>query len=197
MEILNELHFETLSEIINIGTERAVQGLNEVVGESMQSFVPNVEVIQLGDTSVSTLRLNAKKFGVITLEFSGALDAQVLLLFAEEDALHIVRKMMGAEIDIEMVREFENEAMCELGNIMINACLSAITDMLHISIESSLPHYVIKSGVDIVEQIKNADSQEFVIASHIDFVIEDESMEGKLFLLMDSVSLERCQQNSA
>jgi chemotaxis protein CheC len=189
METLSELHFDTLGEIINIGTGRAAQGLSAVIGESVQSSVPNVELIKLTDVSISSLRLHTEKFGVVTQEFTGALNAEVMLLFAEENVLRIVRNMMGAEIAIDVVREFENEAMCELGNIMINACLASITDMLHIAVESSLPRYTIKSGEEIANQIKSSDFQEFVLASHVDFSIEGLPTEGKLFFLMNSSSL--------
>jgi chemotaxis protein CheC len=87
------------------------------------------------------------------------------------------------------VREFENEAMCELGNIMINACLASITDMLKIAIESTLPHYNIKSGAEIVEHITHAANKEFVLASHVDFSIEGLPTEGKLFFLLNASSL--------
>jgi chemotaxis protein CheC len=189
METLSELHFDTLGEIINIGTGRAVQGLSEVIGESVQSSVPNVELIQLENVGISTLRLNAEKFGIVTQEFVGSLNAEVMLLFAEENVLRIVQNMMGSEIAIDMVREFENEAMCELGNIMINACLASITDMLKIAIESTLPNYNIKSGAEIVEHITHAANKEFVLASHVDFLIEGLPTEGKLFFLMNSDSL--------
>jgi chemotaxis protein CheC len=191
MKTLNELHFKTLSEIINIGTELAVQGLSEVIGKSVQPSVPNVELIQLKDSSVLSLRLNAEKFGIVTQKFKGALNADVMLLFAEENVLCIVRNMMmmDSDTDIEVIREVENEAMCELGNIMINACLAAITDMLHVVIESSLPRFTIKSREEIAEQIKNSATQEFVFASHVNFSIEGQPIEGKLFFLLNSSSL--------
>lgn len=189
METLSELHFDTLRNIINIGTGRAAQGLSEVIGESIQASAPNVELIQLTNVSVQSLRLDAEKFGIVTQAFSGALNAKVMLLFPEAHARRIVQKMMGAEIDIEMLLEFENEALCELGNIMINACLASITDMLHISVESSLPTYVVKSNTEIAEQIKNESVHDFVLASHIDFVIEGQPAEGKLFFLMKASAL--------
>ena len=132
MKNLSELHFDALGEIINIGTGRAAQGLSQVIGESVQSSVPHVELVKLEDASILTLLLNAQNFGVVTQEFTGGtFNAEVMLLFAEENVLRIVRNMMGAEIELDIVHEFENEAMCELGNIMINACLSSIADTLH------------------------------------------------------------------
>jgi chemotaxis protein CheC len=189
MKTLSELHFDALGEIINIGTSRAAQGLSAVIGESVQSSVPNVNLVELENASIETLLLNAEKFGVVTQEFTGALNAEVMLLFAEENVLRIVRNMMGSEIDIDVVREFENEAMCELGNIMINACLSSMADMLHIPIESSLPHYAVKSNIEVAAYVKNIKNQDFVLASHVDLSIEQRPTEGKLFFLMNTASL--------
>ncbi len=187
METLSELNFDTLAEIINISTRRAAQGLSDAIGKSIQPPVAKIELIKLNDVSISSLQLESKKLGIVTLEFVGKLNAEVMLLFAEENVLHIVQRMMGAEIEIEIVREFENEAMCELGNIMINACLASITDMLKISMESTLPHYAIKSDDEIVEYIRTVPNKEFVLASHIDFSIEGLPMKGKLFFLMNSI----------
>ena len=142
---LSELHFDALSKIIKIGTECAAQGLSDVIGESVQSSTPHVELIKLGNVSAPALHLNAEKFGVVSEEFCGAFNAELLMLFTAENALHIVQNMMGEEMDIDMVREVEHEAMGELGNIMINAYLSSIADALHIPIESSLPRYAVKS----------------------------------------------------
>jgi chemotaxis protein CheC len=189
MKTLSELYFDSLGEAINIGTSRAVQGLSEVIGKSVQSSVPNVELVELEDVGTLSLRLTAEKFGVVTQDFTGVLKAEVMLLFPEESVLRIVRNMMGAELDIDMLREFENEAMSELGNIMINGCLASITDVLHVAIESSLPRYAVKTREEIATQIKTSATQEFVLASHIDFVIEGQPTEGKLFFLLNSSSL--------
>jgi chemotaxis protein CheC len=189
MKTLSELYFDSLGEAINIGTSRAVQGLSEVIGKSVQSSVPNVELVELEDVGTLSLRLTAEKFGVVTQDFTGVLKAEVMLLFPEESVLRIVRNMMGTELDIDMLREFENEAMSELGNIMINGCLASITDVLHVAIESSLPRYAVKTREEIATQIKTSATQEFVLASHIDFVIEGQPTEGKLFFLLNSSSL--------
>jgi chemotaxis protein CheC len=189
METLSELHFNALCDIINIGTECAAQGLGEVIGEAVETSLPTVELVKLENTSTKTLLLESGQFGVVTQEFSGDLTGEVLMLFAEDDALRIVRSMMGTIIDLDVVREFENEAMCELGNIMINACLSSIADSLHIPIESSIPRYDIKSGDDIVGYIKADSSQGFVLASHVDISVEQHPIQGKLFFLINAISL--------
>lgn len=191
MKTLSALHFDTLGEIIKNGTGRAAQGLSDVIGESVQPSVPTVELVKLNDANVSSLRLNSEEFGMVTQEFVGALDAEVMLIFAETDVLDIVRNMMmmDSDTDIEVIREVENDAMCELGNIMINACLASITDTLKISMESTLPRYVVQSGEEIVAHVK-AENKEFVLASHVNLSIKDTPMEGKLFVLLNSSAID-------
>ena len=87
METLSELNFDTLAEIINISTRRAAQGLSDAIGKSIQPPVAKIELIKLNDVSISSLQLESKKLGIVTLEFVGKLNAEVMLLFAEENVL--------------------------------------------------------------------------------------------------------------
>jgi chemotaxis protein CheC len=189
MDAFSDFYFDALSEIINIATGRAAQGLSDVIGESVQSYVPIVDLLKCTDVSVESLRLNENKFGVITQEISGLINAELMLLFTEENVLRIVRKVMGAELNIEVVPEFEKEVMCELGNIMMNACVSSIADMLHVPIASGLPHYAIKTKEEIGEYIKNQHLSDFILSSHVDLAIEQHLTEGKLFFLINTITL--------
>lgn len=189
METLSDFHVDALSEIINIATGRAAQGLSAVIGEAVQSSVPSVDLLQATDVSVDSLRLKEDKFGVIIQEITGLINAEIMLLFTEENVLRIVRNMMGADLNLEVVREFENEVMCELGNIMMNACVSSIADMLHVPIASGLPHYAIKTKEEISSYIKSGKSPDFVLASHVDLAIEQRPTEGKMFFLINAVTL--------
>jgi chemotaxis protein CheC len=189
MKTLSDFHVDALSEIINIATERAVQGLSSVIGEAVQSSSPLVDLLNAADANVDLLRLKDDTFGVVTQEITGVINAEVMLLFTQENVLRIVRNMMGTELDISVVREFENEVMCELGNIMMNAYVSSIADMLHVPIASGLPHYTIKSSDEVAQYIKKEKSPNFVLASHVDLAIEQQPTEGKMFFLMNSITL--------
>ncbi|MDD2865513.1 MAG: chemotaxis protein CheC, partial [Methylococcales bacterium] len=180
MKALSERHFDALSEIIKNATSRAVQGLSEMIGESIQPSVLKVESIKIENVTPETLLLKDKKFGVLTQTFTGLVSAELVLLFAQENVLQIVQKMLGAEADIETVQECEGEAMCELGNIMMNAYLSSIADTLHMPIDSAVPCYTTKTQDDVAQYNKNDTKTEFVLASHVELAIEKNRVEGKL-----------------
>jgi len=80
--------------------------------------------------------------------------------------------------------------MCELGNIILNACLSAMADMLEITLNSSLPQYVVSSPEEISSRLSEVQSDErYVLVLHIDLVIEKHQTDGHLIFLLSSTSL--------
>lgn len=189
MKSLSELHLDALAEVFNVGAGRAAASLSEIVGDEVKLSVPSIEIKKTDEVDASIMTHSNMKFGVVSQHFSGPFDAQALLLFTESHALEIVRDMMGSQMSIEELAEFEQEAMCELGNIILNACLSAMADMLHISLDSSLPDYRIASIEDIFKGLKNSEEQPYILVLHIDLSIEKRHSEGHLIFLLSSMSL--------
>jgi chemotaxis protein CheC len=79
--------------------------------------------------------------------------------------------------------------MCELGNIILNACLSAMADMLEIELESSLPSYVVSNCDEIIRDIIGIEDQMYIMILHIDLEIEKRQVNGRLIFLFSSSSL--------
>lgn len=186
---LSELHLDALTEVFSIGAGRAALSLSEIVGDEVRISVPSVQVINSKDINSTSLSLNSGRFGAVTQHFSGPFNAEAVLLFTEEQALKIVSDMMGSRMSLEELAEFEHEAMCELGNIILNACLSAMADILNFSLESSLPDYTVSSADDILYRLKESSNQPYVMVLHIDLAIEKRQTAGNLVFLLSSASL--------
>lgn len=189
MNTLTELHLDALSEVFNVGAGRAAASLSEIVGDEVRLSVPKVEVRKSTEIDASIMAIAGNRFGAVTQQFTGPFDAEAVLIFTEDHALEIVRDMMGSQMSIEELAEFEQEAMCELGNIILNACLSAMADMLKISLNSSLPSYKIASTDEILKGISSASDQPYILVLHIDLTIEKRHSEGHLIFLLSSMSL--------
>jgi len=189
MSDLSELHLDALAEIFSIGAGRAALSLSEIVGDEVHISVPSVQVINAEDINATTLSLNSGRFGAVSQYFSGPFNAEAVLLFTEEQALKIVSDMMGSQMSLEELAEFEHEAMCELGNIILNACLSAMADILDFTLESSLPNYRVASADEILHRLKENSNQPYVMVLHIDLAIEKRHTTGNLVFLLSSTSL--------
>jgi chemotaxis protein CheC len=198
-KVLSEIQIDALTEVFNVGAGRAALSLSEIVGEEVILSVPSIEVLKAEDVNSRVLTLKDDKFATVSQLFSGPFEAEAVLLFTENYALEIVRDMMGSQMSIEDLAEFEQEAMCELGNIILNACLSAMADMLGISLNSSLPTYAMSSPDEITARLadkRDDDDGEdgdgsYVLVLHIDLVLEKHHTEGHLIFLLSSTSLSK------
>ena len=191
MNLLSELQIDALTEIFNIGAGRAAASLSEIVCDEVQLSVPRLQLYQSSEITANTLSLNSPRLGAVKQHFSGPFNADAMLLFTEERALEIVHDMMGSEVGIEDVAEFEQEAMCELGNVILNACLSSIADMLSLTLESSLPSYSIGETDGVLRQIIIDANQPLMLVLHIDLSIENRHSQGLLVFLLSTSSLQK------
>jgi chemotaxis protein CheC len=189
MNHLSDLHLDALAEVFSIGAGRAALSLSEIVGDEVRISVPSVQLVNAEEINSATLSLNSGRFGAVNQRFSGPFNAEAVLLFTEDQALKIVSDMMGSQMSIEELAEFEHEAMCELGNIILNACLSAMADVFNFTLESSLPDYAVASADEILYRLKEGANQPYVMVLHIDLTIEKRHTSGNLVFLLSSASL--------
>lgn len=189
MNNLSDLHLDALAEVFSIGAGRAALSLSEIVNDEVRISVPSVQVINSEEINSTTLPLNSGRFGAVNQHFRGPFNAEAVLLFTEDQALKIVSDMMGSQMSIDELAEFEHEAMCELGNIILNACLSAMADVFNFTLESSLPAYAVASAEEILLRLKRNSNQPFVMVLHIDLSIEKRHAAGSLVFLLSSASL--------
>lgn len=189
MNLLSELQLDALTEIFNIGAGRAASSLSEIVGEEVKLSVPRVQLYQSSEINAGVLSLNSPRLGAVKQSFSGPFNADAMLLFTEERAMEIVHDMMGSQVGIDEMVEFEQEAMCELGNIILNACLSSMADILKLTLDSSLPVYSVGETDTILRQIVSEANQPIMLVLHIDLAIEKRLSQGYLVFLLSSTSL--------
>ena len=190
MSLLSELQLDALTEIFNIGTGRAASSLSEIVGSEVILSVPRIQFFQSAEINMALLLLDSPRLGAVKQTFSGPLQINAMLLFTEDRTLEIVRDMMGSQLSTDELAEFEQEAMCELGNIILNACMSAMSAMFNFTLRSSIPTYSIGPSEAILKQIITQMDQPKILLLHIDLAIERHHSQGNLVFILSSTSLQ-------
>lgn len=188
---LSAFQTDALTEIFNIGAGRAAASLSEIVGDTVMLSVPRIQLYSSSEINAAILSLDSPRIGAVRQSFSGPFDVDAMLLFTEDRALEIAHDMMGSHMSVEDVAELEQEAMCELGNIILNACLSSMADVLNLTLESSLPEYTVGPTDSILQQIVSKQDQPLVLVLHIDLSIEKRHSQGYLVFLLSSSSLQK------
>nr|WP_315426279.1 chemotaxis protein CheC [uncultured Albidiferax sp.] len=190
MIALSELQLDALTEVFNVGAGKAAASLSEIVGDQVLLAVPRINFYHRSEVTADVLSLDGARQGAVRQSFGGPFSLDATLLFREERVLEIVQEMLGSQVSVEEMVDFEQEAMCELGNIILNACLSAISDMLSVALEGTLPEYSVDATDVLLGKILSDPDQPVVLVLHINLTIEKRQTHGNLVFLLSSGSLE-------
>ena len=187
---ITAIQLDALTEIFNIGAGRAASSLSDIVGDEVLLSVPRIEFYQASEINANVLALTSARLGSVQQKFKGPFNMTASLLFTEERALEIVQEMLGSQVQMEDLIDYEQEAMCEVGNIILNACLSAMADMLSISFESTLPEYTSDAPDVVIGRILSDTANPLLLILHMNMVIEKRRSQGTLIFWLSSSSLQ-------
>jgi chemotaxis protein CheC len=185
---LNELQRDALGEIFNIGVGRAASSLSQIVNDTVLLSAPEVTLVHREDAAKVLLGSEFRQFSTVSQHFTGAFDAEAMLVFPESNALEIVRLMVGPHMSVEELSEFEQEAMCEVGNIILNACMSALADLFHLSLNGTLP--VHRFGDTESLTFLAGGQEQMVLVLQVDMTISQQRVQGHILFLLSVVSMQ-------
>ena len=192
---LTDPQLDALTEIFNIGAGRAASSLSDIVGDEVLLSIPRVEFYLANEINADVLSLSSARLGSVKQKFNGPFNMTASLLFTEERALEIVQEMLGSQVQRDDLVEYEQEAMCEVGNIILNACLSAMADMLGIAFESTLPEYSSDVPDIVIGRIIADPDNPLMLILHMNMIIEKRRSQGTLIFWLSSSSLHELIQH--
>ena len=185
---LNELQHDALGEIFNIGVGRAAASLSQIVNDTVLLSAPGVMLVHRDDAAKVLLGSEFRQFSTVSQHFSGAFDAEAMLVFPEYNALEIVRLMVGPHMSVEELSEFEQEAMCEVGNIILNACMSALADLFHLTLNGTLPIH--RFGDTESLSFLTDGEEQMVLVLQVDMTISQQRVQGHILFLLSVTSMQ-------
>lgn len=182
---LSDIEQDALAEIANMGVSRAAASLRQMVGEQVFLSVPAVNIVSCMEASRLAERGNAAKLVAVQQSFEGPFDGRALLIFPEAQSLELVRSIVGEEHSLEDVIDLEQEALAETGNIILNACLATIANVLRKTMRMSLPSVIRADGATLFDVRTATANVDLVLFLYIDFTIKNRDIRGFIALLMD------------
>jgi chemotaxis protein CheC len=124
---LDERQLDALREVANIGCGHAANALSCLIGgQKVKIEVPRASVIDLGSVAYLEGGPEQPVVGIAT-DISGGLSGQVLLLMSHDAGHRLAGVLLGKGFAVtgDLAEEVRS-ALCEVGNILGSACLSAI-----------------------------------------------------------------------
>ena len=187
---ISEEQRDAVTEILNIAIGRAASSLSELVDDAVQLSVPFVDFMPPNE---AIGRIDAETDGSTTVavrqRFEGRFYGDIMLIFPEERSLSLVRHMVGEDVPLDQLTELEQEALLEVGNIILNACLGSLSNQLNMPVHGSLPTYVRAHRGHVFRGEGNLPrSEEIIMFLHVNFSLVSSDIHGYLAFIMDIVS---------
>lgn len=186
---LTELERDALTELVNMGVSRAATHLSRMVSDQVHLSVPSVDIVTRDAATEFLVTRERSGLVAVEQEFRGSFAGRALLIFPEVNSLELARAVLGTELTLAEIVDLEQDAVAEIGNIILNGCLVVIANTLKDQLSISLPAVLRGNGMDILKD-KSGNSGELVLFLYIDFSIRSRSIRGYIALLMGVSSLE-------
>jgi len=185
---LEDLERDALTELVNIGISRAAVSLRKMVGKQIVLSVPAVEVMSSAEATKAVWQREVGPITTVVETISGPFSGRALLVFPEASGKSLARILAGSALSDDEVAAFEDEALSETGNIVLNACLGTIGNMLQRRIHLSPPTIVRGQEQPFFDDLAPSPDA-VVIVLYINFGVEGFHISGYIALVMDMPSL--------
>ena len=195
MITLTLLERDALAEAFNVALGAASATFAEVVSTEVVMSVPAVELLtrdQLAER-LQNLPDNAVSRRLVSIAQAFAsgqsVNTDAVLLFPQQASLEVVRRMLGEQAaDVQDITELEQDALGEIGNIIINSCMASLAEMFGIHFQGSLPK-VESSEIDtLVSQLHPGNA---TLLAQISMTLRASNVTGMVMFLMNVPSLEK------
>jgi chemotaxis protein CheC len=188
---------DALAEAFNLALGEAAASFAEIVQDEIVMSVPVVELMHRRDL-VERLRHmphpseGSGKLCSIAQHFDGAdglLGTEAMLLFPERGSLEIVRCMLGESSPAaEQISELEQDALAEVGNIIINSCMNSLAMIFDTEMIGTLPGVRAAEPDDLFTHMPDSDT---VLVARIGMCMQSHKINGFVLFLMNIASLTR------
>jgi len=192
---LNELELDALAELFNLGVGQAADALSQLAGEAVLLSIPQVQLLPKAEV-VRQLSLEGdRRVSAVRQGFHGEIVTDAVLMFPAEQSLQLVQIMVGETVPLEQLGEMEQEALAEIGNILLNSVVASVGDALGIEFDGSLPEVELGILSDVL--LANESVSEPLLSLKVRFEIASRSIVGHLAFLLDIQSSGRLESKVA
>lgn len=197
MITLSEIEQDAMVESFNISVGRAAASLSEMLGREVILSIPEIEILRRDEVEKKVGEEGKRDIDGVCQQFSGPFSGRALLLFPAENSLELVRILLREEVDMAFLTEMEEEALLEVGNILLNACLSNFSHLLDHEITTDIPSSLKGSIHEIIMRESEKKNEDYVLLLRMAFVVKEADIAGYIAFLMDIQALDLFRQKLA
>ena len=203
MPTLSALQHDALVELFNIGVGQAASALSDIVGDEVRMAVPTLCFLEraaaaallAGEMRIGEAQADDRRGDVrvcaVRQHYDGAFRTEAIVMFAEDKSLDIVRLMVGDAVPFEELTAMEQEAMGEIGNIVLNSCVGTLANLFGSELRGSLPVVQLGSSASLLGVGEGSvHGNQVVLMLGIDLALDARRIHGYIAFVLDMAALD-------
>ena len=175
---------DAIAELFNIGMGQSAAALSDMIGEEVHLSVPALAVSSRTRIAQDLDPDSAARVCAVHGAFSGPFTGEAMLIFPERGTLALVGRVVPVDPDADAPGEVEQDALTEIGNIILNGCLASLSNLVEGEVAGALPCYA--TGMP-KEVIGAADDP--VLFVRIEVALASGDARGQVLFLLNIASL--------
>ncbi|MCX6701449.1 MAG: chemotaxis protein CheX [Methanomicrobiales archaeon] len=191
---MNEIDGHTIDairEIVNIGIGRAAGQLQQMTGSHIHLQIPSIKIVPFDEiTEAGNTIISGDTLSAVLLDFKGTFSGMSAMVFPPDSAAALVMLLTGEREKSPELDAMRIEALKEVGNIIINAVMGSIANILSEHLTYSIPAYYEGPMVNLAGLKRKGLRDECVLLARTNFLIEDLNIEGDILLVLEIGSLD-------
>lgn len=188
MIVWSDIEKDALAEFLNLGMGAAAESLSSMLGQEILLSVPEINFVSQDEFKKWCRDEVGKEIVGVQQAFTGHAAGNISLLFSKDNSYNLVRELISDDMPLDDLPDMQNEAIAEIGNIVLNACMAAIADSLKLEIPTELPRVVSEISIGLNMGEAASGDEEFGMLGRIYFDLKDQDIKGFVVLHMSTPS---------
>ena len=179
--MISQRSLEILQEMVNVGVGKGAQVLNTLLSHHVVLDVPRLVETTAEGLLAAMEFPDGQKLSCVQMAYQGQLQGEVQLLFSAEAASQMISLIMAQEVSPEELDFIRQATLTEVGNIVINAVIGTLSNLLGFHLQYTLPSF--RGGsLSQIESQHERGSKELILLAKTSFTIETLSLKGNMIL---------------
>jgi chemotaxis protein CheC len=172
--------------------EQIVPSLSELTGHTVVLEVPRISLKPLERLPDILNELADNDVAAVHQVLAGPVASDALLVLNLRTAVALTNLLSADRPSLPKLDASDREALTEVANNLINACLGALSDLLHAAVAFAAPHLRLMSFAGLLHSlaISEDDSHDGLVLT-VDFLLRERTLRSYLIVMLDSVATNR------
>jgi chemotaxis protein CheC len=189
---LSDTNKDALLELLNVGFGRAAAALSKLTGHRVILQVPKVGIYPIVGVGEALRDVLGDEIATVHQIFTGPVGGDALLIL-DQRAATTLKQLLTDEPALPLrIDGSAREVLTEVGNILLNACLGTLGNVLDVHVSFSVPQLTLDTLSALLDSLViRSEGLRYALVVQAGFDVRDSEVKGYIVIVLSVASLDR------